>query len=113
MFPGGSAGVALCILRVCAIGGLALETTHPLSNTAGWQHYPAIVTAILLVLGVLTPAACSSCLLLEAWSLRISSSGADILFHMLATVALLLLGPGSYSVDAMLFGRRRILPPNG
>jgi hypothetical protein len=34
----------------------------------------------------------------------------DTIIHASTTVSLLLLGPGDYSVDARLFGRRRILP---
>ncbi len=113
MFPGGLAGVALFILRVSVIAGLALGSTHPLSNAGGWQHYLAWITAIVVLFGAPTPVGCSMCLLLESCSLRMDSTAAETLLHMLTTVVLLLLGPGSYSVDAVLFGRRRIIPPHG
>ncbi len=111
MFPGKSAGVALVFLRLCTIGGLALSPTPLLSNTGGWQHYLSVITVIAVVLGVFTPVAGSVVLILEACSLKMNAAALGTLLYMVITVSLLLLGPGAYSIDAILFGRRRILPP--
>jgi uncharacterized membrane protein YphA (DoxX/SURF4 family) len=64
-------------------------------------------------LGLLTPVACIGAILMQLTALRASTLQADmdIFLHALTTLALLFLGPGSYSTDARLFGRRLILRP--
>jgi hypothetical protein len=64
-------------------------------------------------LGMLTPVACIGAIVLQLTALRPSTLQAnmDIFLHVLMTISLLLLGPGAYSTDGRLFGRRLILRP--
>ena len=113
MFPSGPAGIALCLLRVCTIAGLALSLMHQVPGPNMWEYYFAVAGAAGLLFGLFTPIACFVPLVLEACSLQVSTAPWETLLHMLTALSLLLLGPGSYSVDAILFGRRKIVPPNG
>jgi uncharacterized membrane protein YphA (DoxX/SURF4 family) len=121
-FPSGCPGVALLLLRF-GVGGtsslqsaLLIAATH---HTAGSTLAAAlvIVTSLALILGLMTPiAAVLFCLgglvatidsgivgympLFESWIAR---------FEFIAmSAALICLGPGSFSLDARLYGRREI-----
>lgn len=68
-----------------------------------------LVVAILLLAGLWTPIAGALLAVLQLW-LGLSRVG-DLWFHIvLGTlgIALMLLGPGAWSVDAWLFGWKRI-----
>jgi hypothetical protein len=114
MFPTGTAGIALLILRV-AVGALILVDMIPAVNqsTLGWGVVGLAIGASLLSLGILTPYVCLILCLAEGIEIvsywKITELQVAILF--LLTAALGLLGPGAYSVDSWLFGRRRIVLP--
>ena len=86
---------------------------------AGWL---AIAVGAAIVAGFLTPAASAaatvgylmtgiSSFLMTEGNNRISTSAAFTLAAISA--ALVLLGPGAFSIDARLFGRREIIIPEG
>jgi Na+-translocating ferredoxin:NAD+ oxidoreductase RnfE subunit len=113
MFPDGAAGLALIILRVCAGGSLLMcASAHA---QLAWPAWTAIGLGLILVLigvGALTPLACAGCALAEGFYI-LHGHGTDQLSALLALLiasALALLGPGAFSVDAKLFGRRLIVP---
>jgi putative oxidoreductase len=112
-FAGGWSGAGLLLMRLVAgitlvsrgIVGLQGEPqleraiTHVLSTGAG----------ILLLAGLWTPIAGVVAAVIELW--HTFSQPGDALTHiMLATlaIALALVGPGAWSVDARLFGWKRI-----
>lgn len=104
MFPDRGPGIGLLWLRLCLAAALCAPGTH-----AGWGALLCGLAAAMLVLGVLTPLAT-----LMAAATMFAQQAPWPLVALPA--ALLMLGPGAYSVDARLFGRRllgRRPPPFG
>jgi uncharacterized membrane protein YphA (DoxX/SURF4 family) len=126
-FPSGRPGAGLFLLRgVLAITVFAQGAAY-LSN---WQHLTFVTEAVavllivvsgLLLVGYLTPLAsilaglsnlgsAFSSLLQPAPS-PLAAKAAIALATVIAA-ALVCLGPGAFSLDARLFGRREIVIPN-
>lgn len=95
MFPVGAPGLALVVLRLAVASQL-------------WPGPAAILLALPLGLGVLTPAAAAACAIVHGARLIDAGvvAGLPELIAVADACALALLGPGAYSVDARLFGRR-------
>ena len=72
-------------------------------------HAIAAIAAIFLLIGLWTPIAGTLVMLTELW---IALGGTDHLRSviLLATIAIAIaiLGPGAQSIDAVLFGRKRL-----
>lgn len=103
MFPVGSPGVALLVLRGCIVAALA-----GIAFPTGWQHVTYLGLLMLLCAGLFTPIVCgvaAAAVLLDLPQLR-SGNLMQLSVVVLATLAYAFLGPGAYSVDARLFGRR-------
>jgi hypothetical protein len=80
-------------------------------TSSEWAFAGLALLAAFLVLGVFTPILCILCCCLEIAAL-ISLRGAlalHLVFAIVDTAALGLLGPGGYSLDARMFGRRRVV----
>jgi putative oxidoreductase len=113
MFPVGSAGVALFILRVSVAVTLMADGTSALPLAASsWGSPILLVIAILLFLGLFTPYCAVGSGLVHLASL---ASGRQAEFHVaiaaLDSVVLAMLGPGAYSLDSRIFGRRVLTVP--
>ena len=109
MFPTGQAGIALLFLRASVaatllFGVLLVPYTLPL-KVAG-----ALIALVLLV-GAATSVCAALCCIAELAFMLNSNGSAAICSGLAALIslALALLGPGAYSVDARAFGRRRIV----
>ncbi|HMK22805.1 MAG TPA: hypothetical protein VK466_10755 [Terriglobales bacterium] len=80
--------------------------TPTFSATVTWV---AMLTGFFLLIGLWTPIAAAVLTAVEFWA-GLSQTGYDWVPILLAALAasLLMLGPGAFSVDALLFGRRRV-----
>ena len=108
MFPTGAAGIALVILRLSAAAALLEHgTEHPFFATP-FTLLALAVPADALCLGFVTPYALAiSCLIELAAIVRPGTQPVFlIIISILNTAALGMLGPGAYSLDARIFGRR-------
>lgn len=112
-FPNAWPGRGLALLRVTIVAPLLQES---ISFICGVTHSPPLVVDLLslvasglLLLGLWTPVGASLQVGLELWG---AAQAASLIneHSILAAVgiALLMLGPGAWSIDAKLFGRRRI-----
>jgi uncharacterized membrane protein YphA (DoxX/SURF4 family) len=112
-FATGVPGAGLLVMRLVITAALVLRGldqlwARPLAGGA-WTSVFQIAVGLLFLLGLWTPIAGIAVVLLEGWHLAAHSP--DPWSHiLLATIgiALALLGPGAWSVDARLFGWKRI-----
>ena len=116
MFPTGQPGLALLLVRI-ALSVMLMEGVSGRLAQLGspWFLLAPGTLALALWLGFLTPVVCALCVLLEVTTF-LNAGGPIEAVHVCAvlnSVALAMLGPGGYSLDARLYGRRQvILPPS-
>lgn len=114
MFPAGMPGVALLMLRVSTGATLLINTAgDPLAVGSQWLFAALLALAASLVFGLLTPLVALACGALELMGVLGSDNRSAALIGLSAfnALALALLGPGAYSIDARLFGRRVMVFP--
>ena len=126
MFPDGSPGAGLLLLRTAA--GVVL-TTHGVAylgerSESGFLALAVVsvlsVVGLLLLIGFLTRAVALVAAVIGvnsvfAWFPKVNAAPSvtpmtAVLFVVIA-IAVICLGPGAYSLDARLFGRREIIIP--
>lgn len=113
MFPNGLPGAGLLLLRlVCSslviATAIATFVEKPQTLLLIRESF-ACVAALLLLMGLWTPIAGVAITVLELWATVSLTNGMESSILLAALgAALAVLGPGSYSVDAKLFGRKRI-----
>lgn len=111
-FPDGRAGLGLLTLRVGLAAALLSFTLHQIDSLFhSWQRGAALLAAVLLLLGLFTPAValvCAAGLSMLLVSVVPSPRPLLVLLILLFT-ATGLLGAGAYSLDARLYGRRRLI----
>lgn len=115
MFPLGAPGAALLVLRLAVAATLLIDgTAHWTLVTSLWRLVPVLLAVACLCVGLLTPFYASLSCLIELCTLAVVR-GQDI-FHLfisiLISAALAILGPGAYSVDAQIFGRKLLTVPS-
>ena len=112
MFPAGTAGCGLLLLRLCVAGMLIRNITATATVSIPiWVIGAVIIVAGAFCLGAFTPASCCVSGVLQVF-MRLRGDGPDLFqfaFSLCLTVALFLLGPGAFSLDSRLFGRRIIV----
>ncbi len=116
-FAGGWPGTGLLLIRLVVGSALVVRASLRL-----WSHLPpmnetvpAVLlmgAGILLIVGLWTPIAGTSIALIEIWKM-VTVTGDKWVWLLLGTVgaAVAMLGPGLFSIDARLFGWRRIEAP--
>jgi putative oxidoreductase len=113
MFPNGWPGSALLLLRL--VSGILLihDAIAALQKAPVWTelllHLVTLTAGLLLLIGLWTPMAGTLVAAAEAW-IAFSQEGTVRDSVILATLgaALSMLGPGVRSIDALLYGRKRI-----
>jgi uncharacterized membrane protein YphA (DoxX/SURF4 family) len=108
MFPQGGPGVALLLLRISVVAFLIIVAT----NYNG-PYYRLVLAAIFLIstsllIGFLTPFLCAVVVAFVLGNMLINRQTSSLIcvIAIANAVALGLLGPGAYSLDSKLFGRR-------
>jgi len=114
-FAGGRPGIGLLLMRIIlgssllVRAGSTLWSAPPITTTVMSSFLAGL--GLLLIPGLWTPIAGGLVALLEAWQI-ITMSGDRRVALLLATIgcSLSLLGPGLWSIDAHLFGWKRVEP---
>jgi cytochrome b561 len=111
MFPTGLPGLALLLLRASVAIAVVASSYRP--DSPRWLQATAILVAIGLLAGYLTPIVATVALVVQGfiWSSLGLDSTVWAAAVSLDAIALALVGPGAYSVDAYLFGRRVVVLP--
>jgi hypothetical protein len=114
-FPDRSAGLALLILRLAVAAVLVLGA----GLCPGPENEVLLalsrLTAVLIVFGWYTPLVAVAAALVSVCSFWVCRQPAVNVLMIAILIAIGLLGAGAYSVDARLYGRRRLVvgPPRG
>ena len=114
-FPAGWPGVGLLLLRMLVGVTLIAQTVTQVRSSelsvAGWLLASVILlSAGSLLLGFVTPV---TAILIGLVSITFAfSSLVQLIDIVVLSAAIALLGPGAFSIDARMFGRREILIPN-
>jgi uncharacterized membrane protein YphA (DoxX/SURF4 family) len=126
-FPAGLPGAGLLLLRAAAGVALLVQGAAYLADwhgigfltlTAGLM---AAASGVLLLVGYLTPfagvlaglfCAGSAFSWFAAPSVEVFEAKPTVALAIVIAVALVCLGPGAFSLDARLFGRREIIIPS-
>ena len=112
MFPTGQPGIALLLLRV-SLGIMLIDSMAEQSSTATALGILVASAAVALALcfGFLTPVMAALCVGIQIAAFIMSGHAIEAvhLCIIFEAIALALLGPGGYSIDGKLFGRRLIV----
>jgi putative oxidoreductase len=112
MFPDGWPGAGLFLLRLAAAIPLLIGATSEFFGAPQnglYAKYIAMGVGSLLLAGLWTPVVGALQAIIEVWFGFFHGGGTGVHFlHAALGVSLVMLGPGAWSVDARLFGRKRI-----
>jgi uncharacterized membrane protein YphA (DoxX/SURF4 family) len=104
IFPNALPGLGLLMLRVTTLAAVVSDGPLPLPLAI-----VQTLSGILLLIGLWTPVAASVCFLIEAWLTLVSGPTAGMhAAYAGISLSLALLGPGAWSFDCRLYGRRRV-----
>jgi uncharacterized membrane protein YphA (DoxX/SURF4 family) len=111
-FAGGPPGAGLLMQRLLVGAALLYYLLGtPASRVAAPQVIGALA-GLLLIAGLWTPAAGIAAACAEAWIVFTSRAHAGIPAGLaVLSVCLALIGPGEWSIDARLYGRKHFVSP--
>jgi len=123
-YPGGRSGVALLALRGALGIALLVQGSYCIAESGAtlfaWRGLTALAAGALLTIGFLTPivvtlTACGAAgfefFLSPFCSANVFDGKLSIALAAVILIGVALLGPGAFSLDARLFGRREIIIP--
>jgi uncharacterized membrane protein YphA (DoxX/SURF4 family) len=124
-FPDGLPGIALLLLRVVLATVLLIQGSYCLrepgpSTAMSLAGVEAFVLSGLLFVGFLTPLACALvglCAIaiklswIPACAHNVVESYVSAIFAATVRLGTMILGPGAFSVDPRIYGRREIIIP--
>lgn len=123
-FPGGWAAVALVLLRLIVGVSAAVQGFFCWAQASSLVSYLTaailVVSGLCVLVGFATPVtsvvvACCMLALAASWlalpAQKVFDSKQAVLEYVAIAVSIAMLGPGMYSLDARLFGRREIIIP--
>jgi putative oxidoreductase len=115
-FAEGWPGAGLLLQRVLTSAIIFYFAASQIVESAGWvpslPHWIAAIAGALLLLGLWTPVAGLTIALVEIW-ISFVSSGNSLAPITLAGLGLTIamIGPGIWSMDARLYGRKHLEDP--
>ncbi len=109
-FSFGLPGIAILLLRV--VIGLTL-LAHGISSGFSLQSSIQVLSGVMLSLGFITPLAAAAAVIQTMWIMPAGpfDGRISLVFGIAILLAIVLQGPGAYSLDARIFGRREIIIP--
>ena len=111
-FPNGRPGAGLFLLRLAVGASLMIERIPLLwviPQALGLEVRVALVcVGVSLLCGLWTPVMGSIAALIELLIAFSPAGGATHILLAVLSISLALLGPGAWSIDAHIFGRKRI-----
>ena len=112
MFPTGLVGVALLVLRIFVAITIVINLTDHWT-TSSWIIFGAGFAALSLCLGLLTPYFSVLSALLQSGILVYPGGNRfQLITSIVGSGIVTVLGPGAYSIDSRIFGRKLLeLPP--
>ena len=123
-FPNGNAAIGLVLLRILTAGAVVEQSRRvltgllaaPESRTGTLGEIAAasaLVAGILIVVGLWTSVAATVAMILGIAAASFGLEPLHSLFFAWLSFAVGLVGPGTFSLDARIFGWRQIRFPNG
>ena len=114
IFPMGTAGAALFVLRISIATTLVVNgTAHWAPATSFWILSGLSLQAIFLCLGLLTPYCTAIACVIQLYVLCAGGGNQFLLgSSILNSVASAALGPGAYSIDEWIFGTKLLIFPS-
>jgi len=108
MFPQGGPGVALLLLRISVVAFLIIIVANYHGSYNGLVLAAVLLISGSLLIGFLTPYLCGIAVALVMGNMIVNAQSSTVIsvIAIANAVALALLGPGAYSLDSKLFGRR-------
>ena len=112
-FADGWPGAGLLLLRMMAGGGLVYGGIASAWSAPHSAMLPSVLTAgagVLLGVGLYTPLAGIVAAIVEAWIAFSHPANLSSIGLIGLGLSLAMIGPGAWSIDARLFGRKQIDP---
>jgi len=109
-FPFGLPGIAILLLRL-VIGVTLLA--HGIAGGLSLQNSIQVLSGAMLSVGLITPVAAAAAVIQTMWTMPTGpfEGRISLVFGIAILLAIVLQGPGGYSLDARIFGRREIIIP--